>query len=90
MTIINLLEWDITYKEFVTWIVENGVDAYAIASHGANDPITKYMIEKDEDMTAFKLAFSKEKPIIMGFKGNSTAANAYYYAPYIPIIHEKS
>lgn len=57
---INLLHWDITYREFIDWILENKVDVYAAATIGANDPLTRYFFEHDEDFTAFRLAFKKD------------------------------
>lgn len=58
---IDLLEWDITYSEFVTWTKTTGAVVYASATIGANDPRTRYYFEKDEDLSIFKLTFQKER-----------------------------
>jgi len=84
--IINLLDWDITYEEFVTWISDTDSDVYVVASRGAGDPRTMYLFENDEDFAAFKLKFPPDSPNVMGYKDRSDIMNdvSYYYAPYIP------
>ena len=66
---INLLEWDITYNEFIDWVLSNKADVYAVASVGANTPVTHYLFEKEEDFVAFKLVFRKESIYNFGFLG---------------------
>ena len=76
--IINLREWNITYKELADWCEETGADIYAIIRYGNIDYLNAdYGFEREEDMLAFKLRFAKRlNPVDSGL----------YYAPYIPSI----
>lgn len=74
-TSINLNEWAVDYTEFAHWIVENGIDAYAINTHGGNGSKLYYFRDL-EDFTAFTLKFSKRSP---------NTDSGFYYCPYIPV-----
>lgn len=86
MIIFKLNEFNLTYDQMVRWTVDNGIDVYAVASYGANDPSMRYMME-EADMVAFKLAYGPKDPnIIMGYKGKTTVDSASFYCPYIPLF----
>ncbi len=59
MRLIDLREWNITYTDLVKWCEDTEADVYAVIHHGANGASATYGFEKDEDLLAFKLAFSK-------------------------------
>lgn len=86
--IIDLLEWNVTYTDFVKWITENNIATAAISGYGSGAGFisTKYDIFNDEDSVAFKLKFSKEiLPHRMGYTGTHHDDMGTYFAPYIPL-----
>ena len=56
--IIDLNEWDINYTEFAEWITNVDADVYAVSYTGGNEIGTKYLFEREEDFTAFKINIS--------------------------------
>jgi hypothetical protein len=74
--IINLLEWDLTYTEFVNWVAENDIVVDAINGYGGGAS-TKYKFRDEEDFIIFKLIFVKTK---------TNSDIGFFYCPYIPFI----
>lgn len=54
----NLNDYDVSYDEFSTWILENKITAYALSSYGGNGG-KYYFFRYMQDFTAFTLKFSK-------------------------------
>lgn len=82
---INLNDYDVSYTIFAHWVVENGLDVYALNAHGGNGD-KLYFFQDIEDFTAFTLKFSKRQTFqIMSYKGKFSVDSSAYYCPYIPI-----
>jgi hypothetical protein len=87
---IDLRDYDLTYTDFAKWVVDNGMDVYAVNTRGGNGAKI-YFFNDLEDFTAFTLKFSKRlPPQIMAYKGKSSVDTAAYYAPYIPILNNET
>lgn len=62
--LINILDWDITYDEFVDWVSRNDAVVDAVTGFGPNSrgmPGTTYVFQDEDDFVNFKLTFAKEK-----------------------------
>ena len=74
--IINLLEWNLTYTEFVNWIAEKDIVLDAINGYGGGAS-TVYKFRDEEDFIVFRLTFLKTK---------TNSDIGFFYCPYIPFI----
>lgn len=61
---INLIDYNITYTDFVQWVLENKMDVYAVNAQGGNGGKI-YFFQDLEDFTAFTLKFSKRFRILV-------------------------
>lgn len=59
--IIELLDWDLTYAEFVEWVSKNNIFVEAVTGYGtgAGFASTIYKFHDQQDFIAFKLKFLK-------------------------------
>lgn len=53
---IDILDWNITYEEFVKWVSTTGAEVDSITGYNS---CTKYIFRDEEDYAMFKLAFQK-------------------------------
>ncbi|HEY6436520.1 MAG TPA: hypothetical protein VIY47_08020 [Ignavibacteriaceae bacterium] len=82
---INLNDYNVSYNQFMSWVIENNMDVYGVNAQGGNGSKI-YFFQNIEDFTAFTLKFPKRPPLsTMGYKGITSVDTSYYYAPYIPI-----
>ena len=57
---IDILDWNITYEEFVKWVSTTGAEVDSITGYSfMGDSCTKYIFQDEEDYAMFKLAFQK-------------------------------
>lgn len=85
--IIDIKEYDITYTQFIDWVLQIGIEVFAINSYGGQSTSTRYMFQETEDLVAFKIRFAKQSKDIIGYMGIDLGDTGAFHCPYIPITY---
>ena len=90
MNTVIPLDWGLSPREFREWVAKTQSEVRLKRGDDTNDWPEEFYFLREEDESAFRLTFAKNRDRILGYKGKTAIYSGAFYCPYIPIIDEKS